>query len=204
MKVLVSIFGRLFYIPYRLAVRFEKERNLKIVKKLMTIAESSKIAESAKIRNFQNDRTKIILGSKTMLMGELLVFKHGGQIEIGNDCFIGEGTRIWSAKNITIGNRVLIAHNVNIHDQISHPLDSKIRHDDYKLIFEKGLQDNVDYNEKEVVIEDDVWIGFNVTILKGVKIGKGAIIGADTLIAENVPAFAVVIGNPARIIKYTT
>ena len=67
-----------------------------------------------------------------------------------------------------------------------------------------GFQDNINLSEKEIVIEDDVWIGFNSTILKGVTIGKGAIIGANTLILKDVPPYAVVVGNPARIIRYTT
>jgi maltose O-acetyltransferase len=49
-----------------------------------------------------------------------------------------------------------------------------------------------------IVIEDDVWIGFSATILKGVRIGKGAIIGANTVITTDVEAFAIMVGNPAR------
>ena len=49
-----------------------------------------------------------------------------------------------------------------------------------------------------IVIEDDVWIGFNATILKGVKIGKGAIIGASTIITKDVPPYAIMVGSPAR------
>jgi acetyltransferase-like isoleucine patch superfamily enzyme len=52
-----------------------------------------------------------------------------------------------------------------------------------------------------VVIEDHVWIGFNVGILKGVTIGKGAIIGAGSVLTEDVEPFTVVAGNPAKIIK---
>lgn len=170
----------------------------------LEIDPTSKITDTAVVRNYQNDKSKIAVGAKTIVSSELLVFRHGGKIVIGDHCFLGESTRIWSAKSIWIGNRVLIAHNVNIHDQNSHPLDSRERHEDFKLIFEKGLQDNVDYKEKEIIIEDDVWIGFNSTILKGVRIGKGAIIGANSLITSDVPPFSVVIGNPPRIIKQTT
>lgn len=55
---------------------------------------------------------------------------------------------------------------------------------------------------KKVVIEDDVWIGARVTILPGIRIGKGAIIGAASVVTKNVPEYAVVAGNPAKIIKY--
>ena len=204
MNFLINILGRLFYIPYKLAAKYERQKQLNLLNNSLTIDKTSKIDLSAKVRNYQNNKARIEVGAYTILMGELLIFKHGGNIKIGDHCFIGENTRIWSAKKIVIGNRVLIAHNVNIHDQISHPLDSKTRHEDYKLIFEKGLQDNVNLNEKEVIIEDDAWIGFNATILKGVRIGRGAIIGSDTVVTKDVPPYSVLIGNPPRVIRQTT
>jgi maltose O-acetyltransferase len=56
--------------------------------------------------------------------------------------------------------------------------------------------------EKEVLIMDDAWIGFNATVLRGVTIGRGAVIGACSVVTENVPDYAIVVGNPARIIGY--
>ena len=53
-----------------------------------------------------------------------------------------------------------------------------------------------------ILIEDDVWIGFNSTILKGVTIGKGSIVAACTLIVKDVPPNVIIAGNPAKIIKY--
>ena len=52
-----------------------------------------------------------------------------------------------------------------------------------------------------VVIQDDVWIGADVVILKGVMLGKGSIVGAGSVVTKNVPCYAVVAGNPAKIIK---
>jgi acetyltransferase-like isoleucine patch superfamily enzyme len=164
---------------------------------------TSKIGESATIYNCQK-KSDITIGNKTIIRGELMTFGHGGQIRIGDYSFIGPGTKIWSAKRITIGNRVLIAHNVNIHDQNSHPMDSAERHLDQIHIMEKGFQKVNNLNEKEIVIQDDVWIGFSATILKGVTIGKGAIIGACCIITKDVPPYAVVVGTPPEIIKYTT
>lgn len=53
-----------------------------------------------------------------------------------------------------------------------------------------------------IVIHDDVWIGDNVLILSGVEIGQGAVIGAGAVVASNIPPYAIVVGNPAKVIKY--
>jgi acetyltransferase-like isoleucine patch superfamily enzyme len=163
-----------------------------------------RIDEQATIVNNRNDKKYITIGDNSWITGQLMTLKHGGEITIGNDCFIGEGSRIWSSTKVSIGNRVLISHNVNIHDNISHPLDSVERHKDFVHVRHIGLQETMDIPEKPIVISDDVWIGFNSTILKGVIIGKGAVIGANTVVTKDVPEMAVVVGNPAKIIKYTT
>ena len=54
---------------------------------------------------------------------------------------------------------------------------------------------------KPVIIEDDVWIGTRVTILKGVTVGKGAIIGACSVVTKDVPPHSIVVGNPAKVVK---
>ena len=167
------------------------------------LKQSTIICSDAIIQNATGDKNKIKIGTNSWIRGYLLVYNHGGIIEIGDDCFVGPCTRIWAAKKIIIGNRVLIAHNVNIHDNNSHPLNSKLRHMDFLHILKDGLQFHNDLRESDIIIEDDVWIGFNSTIMKGVKIGKAAIIGANTNVNFDVPDYAVVVGNPAKIIKYT-
>ena len=156
------------------------------------------------IINLSKNKNLISIGEKTNLRGELLIMESGGQIDVGDFCFIGEGSRIWSGEKIQIGHRVLISHNVNIHDNISHPLDSKQRHLDFLHIFCDGAFPNNDYRAKEIIIGDDVWIGFNATIMKGVTIGNGAIIGANSIITKDVPPYAVVISPQSQeIVKYT-
>ncbi len=136
-------------------------------------------------------------------MGQLFLFDADGEISIGRDCFVGDDSRIWSAKSVKIGDRVLIAHNVNIHDSISHPLDSKTRYEAFIDFRKTAKFSDVDLKAKEIVIEDDVWIGFNSIILKGIRIGKGAVIGAGSVITKDVPEYAVVAGSPPEILKYT-
>lgn len=173
--------------------------------KSVTIGESSKFYEEAKVINLQCNKNKIIIGYNTHIRGCLQLFEQGGEITIGDFCYIGENSYIWSASSIKIGNRVLIAHNVNIHDNISHPLDAKKRHDDYKRILGLLKSDikTTDLRSRPILIKDDVWIGFNSIILKGVTIGEGAVIGAGSVVTKDVPDYAVVAGNPAKIIKYS-
>lgn len=169
------------------------------------IGVESLIGDTAILQNSQNTRQRIQIGRRCQVLGHLMLFKHGGEIRIGDDCFVGMNTRIWSASSISIGNRVLIAHGVNIHDNISHPLDSSERHLDYRHIFSSGVfQNKIDLRERPILIKDDVWIGFNAIIMKGVTIGRGAIVGAGTLVNSDVPDYAVVVGNPARIIKFVS
>ena len=201
-KFIQSIFRKVYetgHFAYLAKTKKEREANMH---QNAIISENCFLGSEARIRNSLADQQKIKIGNGTTLRGYLLLYKHGGEIIIGDDCYIGDDTRIWSAKKIQVGHRVLIAHNVNIHDNNSHPLDAHLRHLDFVHIREKGLQDQVDLREKEIIIEDDVWIGFNSTIFKGVKIGRGAIIGACTVITNDVPANAIVAGNPAKIIRY--
>jgi len=144
---------------------------------------------------------RVRIGGHSRIEGELLVFAHGGEVVIGDWCFIGPGTRIWSGASIKIGDRVMISHNVNIFDSLTHPLDPAERHLHFRHIMEHGHPDVVDLGDRPVVIEDDVWIAASATILRGVRIGHGAVVGAAAVVTRDVPPFTVVAGNPARVIR---
>ena len=126
----------------------------------------------------------------------MLTFAHGGAIGIGSWCFVGEGTRIWSSGRIRIGDRVLISHNVNIHDTNAHPLDAAARHQQFVAISTVGHPRELDGVAAEPIeIGDDAWIGFNAIILKGVRIGARAIVGAGSVVTQDVPDDGVYVGN---------
>lgn len=61
---------------------------------------------------------------------------------------------------------------------------------------------NEDNEYKDIVVEEDVWIGINVTLLAGAHIGRGAIIGACSVVTKEIPPYAVAVGNPAKVIKF--
>jgi acetyltransferase-like isoleucine patch superfamily enzyme len=167
------------------------------------LAPSVQVHREALVRNLAGDPARITVGDNTCLRGELLVFAHAGEIAVGSDCYLGELSRIWAASKVSIGNRVLISHHVDIHDTNSHPLDPRKRHQQYLRIVQTGHSpvDDLDVKSAPIRIGDDVWIGFNSIILKGVTIGARAIVAAGSVVTEDVPPAVIVAGNPAKVIK---
>jgi len=152
------------------------------------------------IQNLGNNLEAIKIGSQSIIEGLILVYSYGGEVSIGEHCSLSPNSRLISTLKIKIGNRVLIAHNVNIIDNNSHPIDAALRHQDFIESFTIGMQPH-NLNAAPIIIEDDVWIGHNTTILKGVTIGKGAIIGSNSVVTKNIEPFTVHVGNPISLIK---
>lgn len=114
--------------------------------------------------------------------------KFGRRISIGNRS--GIGVKCVLQGPVEIGDDVMMGPEVYIYTQ-NHAHDRV----DIPMIDQHYEQ------ERPVVIEDDVWIGSRVTILPGVRVGKGAIIGASAVVTKDVPPYAVVGGNPAKVLK---
>ncbi len=112
-----------------------------------------------------------------------------GRLIIGCNSGIGDFGIIRCSNCVRIGENVLIGPRVFISDS-DHTF-----HDRQTCIYLQPLCHG------PVTIEDDVFIGANVTVLKNVHIGRGAVIGAGSVIVKNVPAYAVVVGNPGRVVK---
>lgn len=149
----------------------------------------------------RHDPDSITVGPNTHIRGQLFTFGHGGRISMGSYCYLGENSKVWSAKQITIGDRVLIAHNTSIFDSDTHPFDRRDRHRHYVDIITKGHPTQIDLREEAVSIADDVWIGCNVVVLKGVTIGVGAVVGAGSVVTRDVPQAVLVAGNPATVVR---
>ncbi len=157
----------------------------------------------ASIGNFSRVPQKIRIGNGTIIEGKLVVFNYGGSIEIGDNVYVGVNTNIWSGQSVKIGSNVLISHNVNIIDTNSHEIDHIERSERYRMLIKFGHPSNKStIITGEIIIEDYVWISFGATILKNVRIGKGAIIAANSVVTRNVDSFTMVAGNPAKFVKY--
>ena len=139
------------------------------------------------------------VGKGSLLCGVKLAVGENGYIELGEDCYLAEAA-FMCEERITLGNRVVIAAQVSIADSDFHPLDRALRAQDCVAIApgESGVRPLV--RTSPVILEDDVWVGFGATLLKGVHVGRGAVIGAGSVVTRSVPAGALVVGNPARVI----
>ena len=161
----------------------------------------AKLMRTARIRNIRGDNDCIVVGADSIIRGELLTFAHGGRIELGTWCYVGEGSRIWSAASVRIGDRVLIAHGVNIFDNLTHPVDPVARHKQIQEIFKTGHPRELDLDERPIVIGDDAWVGAGAFLMRGVQIGARAIVAAGAVVTKDVAEGTVVAGNPARVIR---
>jgi acetyltransferase-like isoleucine patch superfamily enzyme len=124
-----------------------------------------------------------------------------GFLSVGDDSVL-VGPVFWCADNIRIGRQVVISYNVMIADCDFHPRDPELRRQDAIAIAPEGdLSRRPPVETRPVVIEDGVWIGIGAIILKGVNIGAGARIEAGTVVTRDVPAGAVVAGNPAQVVQ---
>ncbi|MGY3494979.1 acyltransferase [Bradyrhizobium sp. USDA 4502] len=161
----------------------------------------AKLMRTARIRNIRGDSDRIVVGDNSIIRGELMTFAHGGEIRIGKWCYVGEGTRIWSAGSIEIGNRVLISHSANVFDNLTHPLRAAERHRQVQQIFTRGHPNDISLDEGPVKICDDAWIGAGAMVLRGVTVGVGAIVAAGAVVTRDVAAFSIVAGNPAVLVR---
>ena len=147
-----------------------------------------KFLQGIKYRNFKIKRE----GSDCSYKLLSSTFSYPENLILGNNVYLGKGTEIDAAGGVEIGDGVIFApevcvysrtHNFNSSDLSALPFDNRML-------------------TTKVKINDYVWIGRRVIILPGVTIGKAAVIGAGAVVSKDVPDYAVVVGNPARVVKY--
>ncbi len=113
-------------------------------------------------------------------------------VTIGHDTYINGNTFLIAGENskIIIGNNCLIAERVHIRTTTHKYMKKDV------LIRKQG------HEEKNIIIGNDVWVGFGAQIMAGVKINDGAVIGAGAIVTKDVEEYAIVAGVPAKTIKY--
>ena len=121
------------------------------------------------------------------------------------------GVTFISRNKIEIQDDVTMAWGIIIYDHNSHSIYWEERKNDNQQCYDDYINCNgnsvvnKDWScvaDAPIVIESKVWVGFDVSILKGVTIGEGAVIGAKSVVTKNVEPWTVVAGNPAVVVKY--
>jgi len=124
-----------------------------------------------------------------------------GRVKLGDYALV-HGARIICDDEISIGDYALISWNVVLMDTYRLPLNPESRRKQLELLSTRPLRiAAAKVSARPIRIERNVWIGFDACILPGVTVGEGAIVGARSVVTENVPPYTVVAGNPARIIR---
>lgn len=129
------------------------------------------------------------VGCRTVISKGSVIQAKNGPLYIGEECDIGAHVIISSVSSITLENNVLIAGNCYIGG-------ARYNLDDLETpIMYQGI-----YSRGPITIGAHTWIGASATVLDGVTVGKGCVIGAGSVVTKDVPDYAIVVGNPARVI----
>lgn len=162
-----------------------------MISKVITKIYSKILAERAKyqLSQFAEKGSNVSLGHSADVIPS--------HIHCGHHVHIGpHASFMASIAHIYIGNYVTFGPSVTIRGG-DHRIDLIGKH-----IYEIGEDEKLLENDKDVIIEDGVWCGCNVIILKGCHIGKGAVVAAGSVVTKDVPPYAIVGGNPAKVIKF--
>lgn len=140
------------------------------------------------------------IGNRTLVRAEMVYERDGAVIEIGDRTFIGRGL-FTIAERLVIGDDVQVSWNVTIADHDSHSLKFSERCNDVEMNAFQGIKMWDCVKIAPVRIENKAWVGFGSSLLKGVTIGEGAVVGANSVVTKDVPPWTVVAGNPAKVIR---
>lgn len=155
-----------------------------VYKKIYSIKSDGmfRIAKGVHISNYFDGA--LYLGDKVELYKDVGIYidAENASVAIGANSYINSRSEIKCQSSVEIGSNCAISWDVCIMDTDYHSLNGEVI-------------------SKPIYIDDNVWIGCKATILKGVSIGKGAVIAAGALVTKDVPAYALVGGVPAKVIK---
>lgn len=131
----------------------------------------------------------VSIGPYSIIKATGSLCKLGVGVEIGDHCGFDAFTFIGAAGGVKIGNNVIVGQHVSFHaeNHVFERMDMPIR--------QQGT------TRQGIVIEDDCWIGANVTFLDGAHVGKGCVVGAGAVVRGRMPAYSVIVGVPARVVK---
>jgi acetyltransferase-like isoleucine patch superfamily enzyme len=198
-------------LPYLISI-VKKQRLKSRIRNTMQFIDKGKSYFHVGFRvSFNRDpqsKKYLIIGDNSILDCEISFASGLGEMIVGNNNWIG-GSKFSCINKIEVEDNVFISWGGYISDHDSHSLDYKERQNDIiqQLADYQNGKDFIEsknwnvVNSKPIKICSNAWIGMNCIILKGVTVGEGAIVGAGSVVTKDVPAWTVVGGNPARVLK---
>ncbi|MCM4174103.1 acyltransferase [Arenibacter sp. TNZ] len=179
----------------------EKRNSTRLFNLVGELGEDYRFEKGSNIElSFGSTKNDISIGKRMRLRGKL-ASQYGGKITIGNYSNVNENTVIGAVNSVVIGDFASIAANVTIMDNNNHP----VQPDDRKIkqFSESGdeLRSWKYAVSKPIIIKNNVWIGANARINKGVTIGQNSIVAANAVVTKDVPDNSIAAGNPAKIVK---
>ena len=187
-----------------------KKRNQARLAKYMQVAPSTVLLQQncLDMRVAAEDRKYVTIGERGLIKALFTFETEKGEVRIGNNTHIG-GAQFICRSGITAGNDVTMAWGITLYDHDSHSTDWEYRQHDNEQCYVDYMATGNNIAHKDwshvktapIVIEDKVWIGMDVLVLKGVTIGEGAVVAAKSVVTKDVPAWTLVAGSPAKVVK---
>lgn len=137
------------------------------------------------------DNQGIFIGNNVVIGRNTIISCKGGDIRIGDFSNIGPGNSLFSESQLNIGKYVFTAGHTYMVAGGNHSFEDR----ETPIYFQPSV------SKGGISIEDDIWIGATVTVIDGVSIGKGSVIGAASLVNQTIPPMSIAVGVPARVIK---
>jgi len=187
-KVLLKLYD--FYsklmLTYKVGIKFEGQTIIR-GKPIIQISDLARVVIGSNVTlNSRNYGYHVNMHSPVKIVAD----RENAVIKIGKNTRIN-GACLHAYSKIEVGDNCLIAANVQIFDANGHDISFD----------NPANRINTSSKGKPIIIEDNVWIGLNAVILPGVRIGHGAVIAANTVVAKDVPPMVVFAGNPGREVK---
>lgn len=189
-----KMFAGKIYNPFCEGMPEARRRAHELCQQYNQIPESDTQAREAILQELMPDR-----GEEVYIQGPIQ-FDFGTHIKMGRRSYANFNFCVLDENRVTIGDNVFIGPNCTIMTPI-HPLC----HEDRNIFYdeESGTNVNIEYSAP-VTIDDNCWIGGSVTILPGVTIGEGCVIGAGAIVTRSIPPHSLAFGNPCRAIRAIT